>query len=341
MTEVDTRDSRLDTLEHIRKVQEYLHEVVGLLLQRAEQHDASKLRAPEAEVFAEYGPKLKTTTYGSEEYMGHLTAMKPGLDHHYSVSRHHPEHFRSNEEWRPIKGFEGHYEVSNFGDIRSLDRTVARSGPTGNVFKKGRYMRQFVTPKGYCRLRLQAGDKGKTYMVHRLVAEAFLPNPEQKPEVNHKDGWKKNNRVSNLEWATSSENQLHAYDEDLKHSNVKYVVTCEDLGVTTYGCVEMAKVLTGMGYDRVCSAGIWRAIHDGGKHLDLTFTATNFETWMNSPLMDMSLVDILEMLCDWKAASLRHNNGDIYESINFNAKRFRMSDTMRQILINTARALGY
>lgn len=85
-------DSTRDTLEHIVVVQGYLRRCRLDLLIRAEEHDQSKLRSPEKEVFDEFTPKLRDCTYGSEEYRGFLAAMKPALEHHYAHNRHHPEY---------------------------------------------------------------------------------------------------------------------------------------------------------------------------------------------------------------------------------------------------------
>lgn len=86
-------DSRPETHEHIRQVQILLHRCALDLLLRSTAHDRSKLEGPEREVFDEFTPKLRGTTYGSEEYRGYLAAMKPALDHHYAANDHHPEHF--------------------------------------------------------------------------------------------------------------------------------------------------------------------------------------------------------------------------------------------------------
>lgn len=88
------RDSEQETLKHIRRVQKLLHEVANNLLERARVHDTSKLSEPEASVFDEYTSKLKGLTYGSEEYFECLRGMKPALDHHYQMNRHHPEHWQ-------------------------------------------------------------------------------------------------------------------------------------------------------------------------------------------------------------------------------------------------------
>src|SRR5690606_21777196 len=82
-----------ETWEHISCVQHLLHHVITALQYRALSHDQSKLRPPEVSIFAEYTPKLRGTTYGSEEYKRFLAEMKPALDHHYAKNSHHPEHF--------------------------------------------------------------------------------------------------------------------------------------------------------------------------------------------------------------------------------------------------------
>src|SRR3954469_19327953 len=89
----DGYDSRADTRDHIAEVRTLLFRVNANLRRRAHVHDVSKLESPEREVFDEFTPKLKGSTYGSEEYRGYLTAMKPALDHHYAANSHHPEHY--------------------------------------------------------------------------------------------------------------------------------------------------------------------------------------------------------------------------------------------------------
>lgn len=89
----ETYDSRADTIEHIRTVRGFLMKVITNLENRAIKHDASKLKDPEKSAFDKYTPKLKGSTYGSDEYKETLTAMKPALDHHYAHNQHHPEHW--------------------------------------------------------------------------------------------------------------------------------------------------------------------------------------------------------------------------------------------------------
>lgn len=113
------------------------------------------------------------------------------------------------EEWRDISGFEGYYQVSNLGRVRSLDRENVRSGK-GYRTIKGRVLKQLLAGRGYCYVNFSVDGVYSRHYVHRLVANAFIDNPNNKREVNHKDGNKLNNIVSNLEWVNSLENNRHA-----------------------------------------------------------------------------------------------------------------------------------
>ena len=128
---------------------------------------------------------------------------------------------RPNEKWKLVDGFGKRYAVSNLGRVVSLSRKV--SNHTGFINKPSRLLKPCKDEKGYFRVYLDKGD-GKTRFIpiHRLVAMTFLENPENKPQVNHKDGNKENNHVSNLEWATNKENQIHAVKMRLNdHSKYK------------------------------------------------------------------------------------------------------------------------
>lgn len=89
---LEQQATNAETWKHINNVMRLLERFKGLLAERQFSHDRSKLAPPEVETFTEFTPKLKGSTYGSEEYKGYLTAMKPALDHHYAANRHHPEH---------------------------------------------------------------------------------------------------------------------------------------------------------------------------------------------------------------------------------------------------------
>lgn len=120
------------------------------------------------------------------------------------------------EVWKAIKGFEGYYEVSNLGRVRSLDRYVNHNFG-GKRFCKGQLLKPTPDKDGYHRVNLKIKQKGSISLVHRLVAYAFIPNPENKPQVNHINGIKHDNRIENLEWCTLSENRQHAYDTNLQN----------------------------------------------------------------------------------------------------------------------------
>jgi len=173
------KENEMETREHIDNVRKFINILNYELIARGIDHDQSKLEFPEKEIFEEYTPKLKETTYGSIQYQEYLKEMKIATDHHYLVNRHHPEHF-------------------------------------SNTFK------------------------------------------------------------------------------------------CEDCG-TIY-----------TGFQNEC---------DVCHHFDSLKRVCD--------ISKMNLIDLIEMICDWKAATLRHNNGDIYKSIEINRKRFNISDQLTSILFNT------
>ena len=105
------------------------------------------------------------------------------------------------EEWRPIEGYEGLYEVSNTGQVRSLDKYDSM-----NRFLRGRILRLFTDGLGYLRAQLYSNSKRKSFLVHRLVAQAFIPNPDNLPQVNHRDENPSNDNVDNLEWCDGKYN---------------------------------------------------------------------------------------------------------------------------------------
>ena len=108
-----------------------------------------------------------------------------------------------NEIWQDVKGFEGFYQISNLGNLKSLERVVRNVNGTRVVPEQ---LMKFTTRSGYYNVILRKYGQRHSRQIHRLVAEAFIPNPQGHPIVNHKDFNKKNNCVENLEWCTQAHN---------------------------------------------------------------------------------------------------------------------------------------
>lgn len=160
-------------------------------------------------------------------------------------------------EWKLVKGFEGQYEVSNTGLIKSL------RGTTERIMKPRRkkiIKKDGSVEDGYEELILS--NKGVRYskLVHRLVAEAFIPNPQIKPEVNHIDEDKGNNSVENLEWNTHEENSNHG-TKNIRSANKQSmaVIGVDECGniVEIHSSIRSAERLTGFGHSNIsdCSNG--------------------------------------------------------------------------------------
>ena len=130
---------------------------------------------------------------------------------------------KQGEQWLPIKGYEGHYAVSNLGRVKSLERDLPHAR-LGKRHIQEKILKSNLTGEhGYLALFLHSGHGNqKIHRVHRLVAEHFIPNPDGKAFVNHIDGNRLNNRADNLEWTTPKENTDHAWRTGL----------CETVGQT-------------------------------------------------------------------------------------------------------------
>ena len=123
------------------------------------------------------------------------------------------------ETWKWIDGYKNMYQVSNFGNVRSVDRDVyCEVSPNKLQRILGKVLKQGANHKGYPIVYLSKNGKQKTIAVHRLVAKAFIENPLSLPQVNHKDGCKTNNYVNNLEWCDNSYNQKHAWANGMQPS---------------------------------------------------------------------------------------------------------------------------
>lgn len=118
------------------------------------------------------------------------------------------------EIWKDIKGFEGYYQINQYGDVRGVERLVNHY-LGGKRRLKSRIVKQSIGTIGYPVVQLWRDNKKGTLYIHRLTAENFIPNPENKEEVNHKDGNKANNSLENLEWVSRKENMNHAYENGL------------------------------------------------------------------------------------------------------------------------------
>lgn len=112
------------------------------------------------------------------------------------------------EIWKSVLGYEGIYEVSNLGNVRSIDRVV-KSSNGSECFRKGKLLAKTLDKDGYQTVHLMQFGVGRRSKIARLVSIAFIPNPLEKPEINHIDFDRTNNCVSNLEWVTHKENIKH------------------------------------------------------------------------------------------------------------------------------------
>jgi hypothetical protein len=129
------------------------------------------------------------------------------------------------EIWKAVINHESYYEISNLGNVLSLERVIEYEYPTksGTIikkrsFKKSKKLKTHINSAGYYTTDFQVNKIKETVTIHRLIAEAFIPNPENKPTVNHRNGIKLDISIENLEWSTYGENNKHAVDNNLRQS---------------------------------------------------------------------------------------------------------------------------
>lgn len=133
------------------------------------------------------------------------------------------------EIWKDIEGFEGLYEVSSWGRVKNS--------------RRGNFLKISNTNNGYLQVGLFKNGKRTKHRVHRLVAQAFIPNPQNKPQVNHIDEDKENNRVENLEWCTAKENSNHGTHNLRVGKSRSIPIICIETGIEYYGARECARQL--------------------------------------------------------------------------------------------------
>lgn len=157
------------------------------------------------------------------------------------------------EIWKDIKDYEGVYQVSNLGRIKSLERYKENHNKYQKVVEKIKNNRKHTA--GYLITDLYKDNKGKTAFIHRLVAEAFIPNPNNKETVNHINGIKTDNRVENLEWATPLEQNIHYYRSDFYNPKDEKTIRKVILAMNKASSKKVRCIETGIIYNSVAEAG--------------------------------------------------------------------------------------
>lgn len=167
------------------------------------------------------------------------------------------------EIWKDIEGYEGKYEISNFGRIKSYAQK-----------KNGKITEEYTDKKGYKTIFLyDKPQHGKWHKIHRLVASAFIDNPDNLPQVNHKDENKENNRVDNLEWCTNDYNNHYGTrSKRASESNTCCVTTSkkvysidENGNVEYFGSIGEAERQTGICHANICRTLVGKTKHAGNR----------------------------------------------------------------------------
>lgn len=174
------------------------------------------------------------------------------------------------EIWKDIEGYEGLYQVSNLGRVKSCQKVVRSKGGFRRLQSKILSPQTNKKRNFYFFVRLQKNGKAKPFFVHRLVACAFIQNPKNLPQVNHKDGNKRNNLVENLEWCTASGNIQHAYSNGLITTQITHYrgVLAYRLNDKTfvgeYKSLHEAAKMLGLNVGHICSVLHGRCEHTQG-----------------------------------------------------------------------------
>lgn len=193
------------------------------------------------------------------------------------------------EIWKDVPGYEGQYQVSNTGRVRSLDRIK----PDG-IFQHGTIRKTYLDACGYELVALRKNNKPKNWSVHRLVATAFIPNPDNLPQVNHKDEIRNHNTVDNLEWCTIEYNQRYGHrrqrssESSTGEKNARAILTEKEVievrktyipGDKEYGVSALAKKY-GVKYvtiTKIIGGKTWKHLlkEDSNDHKGITGNETN------------------------------------------------------------------
>ena len=171
------------------------------------------------------------------------------------------------EIWKDIKNYEGYYQASNFGKIRSIDRKIASGNKTKNL--KGKILKASKNNKGYLQINLCVNNIRNKCLVHRLIAQTFMPNPNQLECINHKDENKANNHIENLEWCDYTYNNNYGTFKSRVSSSKSKSVKCVELSLIFKSQLEASK------YFNIKSSAISRCCKNknrtaGGYHWEFT-----------------------------------------------------------------------
>lgn len=172
------------------------------------------------------------------------------------------------EIWKDIPGFEGIYKISNFGEVKSLSRIIKRE-KVGDFIRNEKILNPFLISAGYFCIKVINNQKSEHFRIHRLIAILFIPNPYNKPEVNHINGIRTDNRIENLEWVNERENCCHGNRTKNKSSQYVGVSFCKQTGKWKATIMYMKKSRTLGRFDSEVEA------YDSRVHFENTNNITN------------------------------------------------------------------